>query len=289
MEQPPPSLRELQAWMQAAIMHPMGPTAQASAEHIAGVIQPSARQSAAARLNVYHNAYYARLIDCLRTILPATAELLGEEAFTALAGAYLVQSPSTSYTLGRLADRLLEFLESTQSPADKAQPSAPTWNDFLRDLIRLELAIDEVFDGPGGEDAVPWDTASLSQLAPREALELTLQLDPSVRLLTFSFPLNDFYTSFRQGESPALPPPKRTYLALYRRNYVVRRYPLAAPEYHLLAAVSTGMSLGEALTSAGAEFEGDPAELATAVFAGLRDAVAAGLIAGATHKDATGA
>jgi hypothetical protein len=275
--------------MQATIMHPMGPTAQASAEQIADVIPPSARQSATARLNVYHNAYYARLIDCLRTILPATAELLGEEAFAALAGAYLVQNPSTSYTLARLADRLLEFLESTKQQDVREQLSAPTWNDFLRDLIRLELAIDEVFDGPGGEDAVPWDAASLSQISPREALELALQLDPSVRLLTFSFPLNDYYTSFRQGESPVLPPPERTYLALYRRNYVVRRYPLAAPEYHLLAAVSTGMSLGEALASAGAEFEGDPEELATAVFVGLRDAVAAGLITRTTHQDANGA
>jgi hypothetical protein len=69
-------------------------------------------------------------------------------------------------------------------------------------------------------------------------------------LLSFAFPLNDFYSAFRAGEAPALPSAEPTWLALYRRDYIVRRMPLSQSGFEVLEALSSGESLAAALAIA---------------------------------------
>ncbi len=109
---PMPALDKIQKWMQAAVMHPDGVvegvrSAEARAAIDAGaaeeVVTRSKALTAEERLSIYGNAYYARLMECLREEFPATAHALGEETFNSFAVAYLQSYPSRSYTLCRLA------------------------------------------------------------------------------------------------------------------------------------------------------------------------------------------
>src|SRR5262249_7425234 len=132
-------LDDLQRWMLDAIT---SPTTAASTDKVSEIILPSRQQSSAERLAVYQNAYLARLLEVLCELFPCTRFAVGDELFDRFAAGYLQEYPPHSYTLGRLADKLVEYLAATR-PAD--------WGGFIVELARLEEAIDRIFYGSGPE------------------------------------------------------------------------------------------------------------------------------------------
>lgn len=269
-------LDELQRWMQSVIMHPLGVAAGAgSAEAqrfgtgagIDDVILPGPQQTPVERIGVYGNAYFARLLGVLRDSFPALSYALGQDAFDAFAMQYLHRHPSRSYTLGRLADHFVEFLEATR-PADESgsdttsqknggSEPGPSWPDFLIDLARLEWTIDQVFDGPGPEGQLMLDAGQLQRIGPEDWASVRLRPARGMRLLEFRYPVNDYYTAFRREEQPELPQPEQNFAAIFRRDYIVRRYKLSAEQHSLLTRLVQGDTLGEAITHCVPEWEGD--------------------------------
>lgn len=265
------SLEQLQRWMQVVITHHGGVTAGVtSAEarsaldidrcQLEAVIPASSTQSSFERLGVYANAYYARLLQCLRELFPVCRQAVGDDIFDDFAFGYLQQFPPRSYTLGKLAADFVSYLESTRHDHFADDESALSWSLFVVELAQLEHVIDEVFDGPGIENEPPLRLADLAAI-PME-LWPTVRIVPAVclRLLTFSFPVNDFYGAVRRGESPEVPSPNCSYLAISRRDYVVRRYPLNPAQYTLLHAIVVGDTLGDAVAAAVEQCD-DPSEL----------------------------
>lgn len=249
MSEAPRSLSRLQAWMQQAITHPRSVLAASDPQAIEEQIAASPGQESAARLAIYQQAYFARLLEVMREIFPALVQAIDRETFDALALAYLHEHPPTSYTLNRLPDRFIAFLTATR-PARASD--TPDWADFVISLARLEKAVDDVFDGPGIEGDPPADEALLRALAEStsSSATLTVKLAPCVRLLEFPFPINDYYSAYRLGEPPAMPPPDTTWLALHRQDYVVRRYPLSEAQYAVLTALANGEPLAYAVNDA---------------------------------------
>ncbi len=234
----PAELAGLEQWLLATITDP----APIDAPAVCSRITTGPQQTPAERLSVYGRAYFSRLMDVLCELLPCTRFAVGEEAFGDLAAAYIVRHPPHSYTLARLADRLVEYLEATR-PADAA------WGTFIVELCRWEQAIDRIFDGPGPE-------LLTSFVLPPDADErLVLKLVPGCELLTFQFPVSSFYSDWKAGHRPAWPQPRVQHVALWRRDYVVRRFELSSCQHELLSAIQRGKTLGGALVIA---FGDDP-------------------------------
>jgi len=232
MTVPARSLDQLQRWMLDAITDPSGSDMDREVEQ---TILPSRQQSAPERLAVYQNAYLARLLEVLREQFPCTRFAASDELFDQFAAAYVQVHPPQSYTLGRLADHLPDYLDATR-PAH--------WGAFLVELARLEQVIDRVFDCPGPEGSPPFtfpDDAS-------ESLRLTFV--PGFELHAFHYPVSAYYTDWKAGSEPAWPEPAEQFVALLRREYVVRRYELSRAQYELLANLHAGKTLGEALRAA---------------------------------------
>jgi hypothetical protein len=225
----PLPLAELQRWMLAAITDPAG---AAAGPQLDDVILPSRQQSPAERLAVYSSAYFARLLEVLRELFPCLRYAVGEELFDQFASEYLQAHPPASYTLHRLADRFPEFLEATR-PADDDSLA------FIVDLARLEHAIDQVFDGPGPE------TESAAGGDPAAGVALV----PGLVLLKFRFPASTYFTAWKAGQQPAWPAPGEQYLALLRRDYIVRRHELTPVQFQLLSSLSAGHTLEESLAA----------------------------------------
>jgi hypothetical protein len=220
--------------MLAAITHPRGVLAGSLASAIDELVLPSRQQTAVERLAVYSTAYFARLVEVLRELFPCLRYAVGDDLFAQFAAGYLQQHPPTSYTLHRLAERFAEFLDATR-PADDAAFR------FVVDLARLEHAIDLVFDDDGPEHAAP-------PQAPA-AGDRPLPLVPGFRLLAFDFPVSSYFTAWKAGNQPPWPAPQEQWVALFRRDYVVRRHELMHLQFDLLTMLAGGSKLDDALSA----------------------------------------
>lgn len=261
----------LQRWMQAVIMHPGGVSqgvdsaearrhVEVSIDQLEELICRSESLTSRERLSIYGNAYYARLLECLRSVFPQFAKAVGDDAFDELGVGYLQSYPSRSYTLDALGANFPGYLQETRPDRDAESGQREAWPDFLIELATLEWAIHQVFDGPGDERQAAWNFHSVGQDVASRWPNVRLLPAPSLRLLSFGFPVNDYYTSLRQAtgedDRPAVPDPESTWLALTRRDYVVRRHSLQRPQFALLSQVLSGKNLGHAIVCAATIEEG---------------------------------
>ena len=242
--------------MQAVLMHPDGvegglgsPEAREEIDvgpaDLERVVTRSRALSAADRLGVYCNAYYARLLECLREEFTVLVQVLGRELFDEFAFGYLQAYPSRSYTLNHLGANFPRYLAET-CPADED----PGWAAFLIDLATLERLYGEVFDGPGSEGRQRMPVDRLSAI-PRDAWA-SVRLIPKVelRLVELHSPVHEYISGVRRKEDPTIPSPAETLLAVHRRDYVVRRHLLTRPQFVLLDAIVTGATVGDAIGKA---------------------------------------
>ena len=118
------------------------------------------------------------------------------------------------------------------------------------DLARLEWTIEEVFDAEGNEQQASLSIDSLNAISADQWPAARLILNPSLRLLAFRFPVNDYYTAFRREGGGEIPAPRERWLAIHRREFIVRRHELTFAQYQLLEAIRQGATLGEAIERA---------------------------------------
>ena len=208
---------------------------------IESVVARSQALSSVERLEIYARAYFARLVECLQAEFPVFCEAVGDEAFQRFAVDYLQTNPSRSYTLGRLGAGFADYLKQTRPDDDS------TWPDFLVDLARLEWAFSEVYDGPGIESEPPLDAAKLRTLPAEQWPTARLIAAPCLRLMEFAYPVHGYYTAVRRKQSPLPPEPAPTFLAITRRDFVVRHLELSLVQFQLLGNLLSGQLLGEAI------------------------------------------
>lgn len=270
------SLDQLQRWMQSVITHPAGIEAGVASDssrevidvgagRLDEVVLPSQRLSSADRLRVYGNAYFARLLECLRAEFPAMVKALGEEAFDGLAFGYLLEHPSQSDTLTHLAATLPEYLEETRPPreplesgVDSNEETAPDFADFLIDLARLERTYSEVFDGTGPEATFAPEEEEGGQagglpyegLTAEQFVQSRIVLHECVRLVSLTFPVHEYITAVRHNTEATFPEARPTLLVVTRRDFIVRRLEVSPVQFALLTALQRGDCVGDALLAA---------------------------------------
>lgn len=271
MSKPVHQLDRLQRWMQSVITHPEGVSAgiesdaarahiDIEAAEIETLVNRSRAQDSIERLRVYGNAYYARLIECMAGEFPATQTALGEEAFGGFVMGYLQVSPSTSYTLGELGRGFPDYLFNSRPPREI---EGPDWADFLIELATLELTYSEVFDGPGEEQMELLKADDLLSIAPEKWGDARLQTAPSLRMLKFQFPVQEYASAVRhQQQEATVPQPQETRLAINRRDYIVRRRPLPELAFAILEQLQQGATLADAIGTAVADHDVDMMTLA---------------------------
>jgi hypothetical protein len=230
-------VRELQVWMYEAIAAPQCP------EDTSRLVDPG-------RLEIYRGMYPIRMHEAMEVDYPAIARFLGEEKFHELVARYTGVHPSKSYTLNRLGESFPEFLKD---------------DPFLRDLARLELAMTEVFDE---EESPALDADAIGAVGPDSRLKTIA----AFRLLSFDYPVNDFFQAFRDDEELVEPEPQKTWVAFHRRDYGVHRMTLEERAYDFLSALCDGATIVEAIDGSGATQD--------ELFAWFRDWSAAGIFGG---------
>lgn len=273
-DQNPCNLDQIQQWMQTVIMHPDGIVAGMASERardqididpdqIEKIVRRSHRQTSTERMQIYANAYYARLVECLREEFPALAHTLGEETFDGFAFHYLQEHPSQSYTLAHLGKNFPRYLTETR-PEDLETPSSgPTWVDFLIDVATVERLYSEVFDGPGVEGKPILLQEDLAKIPTEVWPEARLVPVPCLQLVALQYPVHDYISAVRHHEEATIPEASPTFLVVTRREYIVRRTAVSRLEYDLLQALVDGESVGAAIERVASAPDGDIETLET--------------------------
>lgn len=237
----PTSLNGLQRWMLDAISHPEGASkgAQESAA-LSGrsphaVIARSKNLTSRERLDIYASMYFWRLQDCLVEDFPSVQYAVGEHEFAALAKDYVAAHPSRYYNLARLGEHFAKYLRGRTDYRYRL---------FLAELAELERAIEVVFDA---EDAATISKQALKKIPHEQWAEMRLEIIPAFSLHACRYPVNAFVEAVRSDKKPELPERRKTWVAVYRKNYSVWRMDLCEQQFVILKALRLGRSVGTAL------------------------------------------
>jgi hypothetical protein len=251
--------------MAAVVMHPLtraetmprrrsnGVSNLAEAE---AIISPNDRLTSFERLEIYNRQYWFRLYTCFEEDFPGLHAIVGRKRFDALMRAYLTDCPSESFSLRNLGSRLESWLSTHP---DSIEPH----RTLALDMVRLEWAHIEAFDS---EEKPRLSPEALAQLNENS----TLHLQPYLRLLVLSYPVDDLLLHVRteNGSSAsstnnastarrrsrvrqvAALAPQAMHLAVHRHENTVWYKPLSVEDFRLLAALIDGKPLGDAIEHA---------------------------------------
>ncbi len=260
-------LLELQRRMAKALMQPLTGSDRIGLEtrdgqpmriEVSEFITPNDRLTSIERLEIYSRSYWFRVLDSLYDDFPGLRAVLGNRAFHRLSRAYLADCPSQSFTLRNLGSRLEGWLQRNPEYAGSTYGSA--LDPLVRDMVRLEWAHIEAFDG-----------AAEKVLGPEDLLELgpsfRAGLQPYIRLLELEYSVDELRIYVNQASeehgtasNAVLKRPRRNlirrvrrlkrerlFVAVHRLNFTVYYRRIAAEEYGLLNALREGQPIGRAI------------------------------------------
>lgn len=192
----------------------------------------------AEQVGVYMSQYRMRIYDALVADVPGLSRLLGDEAESVLWG-YLKENPPRSWTLNRIADRLVPWLQARGAPGPHIE------------MARLDRAVMAGFEAT---DEEPLEPADLVDMPP-------LELQPHVSLLRLGYDVHAFRTlALFEDQEPEVDPGDFR-VVIYRVKRRMRHLELDEGPFRLLELIDQGHEVSNALEQLITEGF-DPAELA---------------------------
>ena len=223
------SLPELQRAFKHAVMQ-----YQPGAENL-----PAIHGYLSGRIEIYGEAYKARLLEALKTNFPALHRVLGDDAFRELAHRFIDESPS-EYRSIRWFGRELEKIVQD----DEGLLPHPA----LFDLLRMDWALGIAFDAA---DVVPVTESDLQHVTPQDWAALGFAFHPSLTLLKLDWAVEPIWRVVikdkNEDESSETPEPvaHSHYLLIWRQALEAKWRIVDEHEALALNMLGTGKNFGE--------------------------------------------
>ena len=200
-------------------------------------------------LRIYRQAYVGRLVAALRDNFGVLPQVLGDDAFDALAQAYVEAHPSQQPSIRWFGHRLPAFM----AERDDLVP-----HPALTDLARMEWALRTAFDAA---DAQAVGAPALADVAADAWPSLVFDALPSVQLLELGWNVEPVWRALQGldgAEAPDLPEPQPLAhsLLVWRQGLHTRWRSVEPLPARLLHAALRGQCFG-ALCALAAESVGD--------------------------------
>jgi hypothetical protein len=242
------TLREIQHRMGTAVMRPLTEKDDAPRKlksEAEAIIKPNDRLTSLERLEIYSRSYWFRVLDSLVEDFPGVRTIVGVRTFHAISRDYLVEHPSTSFTLRNLGSHFVEWLSRN---VHRAKP----YERLALEMASLEWAHIEAFDGAQKPAVTPEGWA-------RAGEDAVLQLQPYVRLIEAEFAVDDLLLEIRElGDSNrkiancrrkrlAAVHPEPAFIVVHRADFSVCYRRVEVEAFRLLRSLQSGKTLGEAL------------------------------------------
>jgi hypothetical protein len=136
-------------------------------------------------LDVYHHAYRAQLLNCLRDTFEKSWSWLGDDAFEAAARAHVEAHPPHAWTLN-------VYGEGFERTLAELHPDDPE----IAELAWLEWTLRRAFDGPDGGSVDPADLATV------DWDNAVLHLVPTLRLGTATTNCAALWSALAENQTP---------------------------------------------------------------------------------------
>jgi hypothetical protein len=243
------NLRELQTFLYQSITDPDGTKESIGEERglAAGVLEAlvygDERLSTFERVDIYANAYFYRLLDCLGEDFPTTLAVVGTDNFAALVKEYLLEHPPTEPSILYAGLYLADFLND--------HPFAERW-PFIADLARLERAVLDVFHAA---DAPALSLETLHAVPSEEWPALKLRTHLAVEIVHSEWRIADVLHTVEQGREWTDPEHEEASVLVWRQNALINYRNLEPVERDALVIVAKGASFAAVCeaVAAGAE------------------------------------
>jgi hypothetical protein len=243
------NLRELQTFLYQSITDPDGTKESIGEERglAAGVLEAlvygDERLSTFERVDIYANAYFYRLLDCLGEDFPTTLAVVGTDNFAALIKEYLLEHPPTEPSILYAGLYLADFLND--------HPFAERW-PFIADLARLERAVLDVFHAA---DAPALSLETLHAVPSEEWPALKLRTHLAVEIVHSEWRIADVLHTVEQGREWTDPEHEEASVLVWRQNALINYRNLEPVERDALVIVAKGASFAAVCeaVAAGAE------------------------------------
>ncbi|MEP7049346.1 MAG: DNA-binding domain-containing protein [Pseudomonadota bacterium] len=228
------SLRQQQEWFAAIVSTPEAEPAPVDESSAGRLVKPSKTLSSLARIDIYRQGYHARLIECLSDDYPVLQHALGEQAFEALCRSYIAEHPSRAPSLNYFGRHMAEFCrgQALDSPV------------FCSDLAALEWAIVLGIHAPSAA-AIGFD--DLGHVPQERWPGARFTVNPSLKILRLSYPVNAYLQAFRNDAETTVPSPLASAVAVYRTGRSVWRLELELAMVTLVESLARGVTLEAAL------------------------------------------
>jgi hypothetical protein len=250
---PQPSLQTLQSQFQHALL----------SDQALGNDFLSAR--GVAQFGVYRIAYRARLRAALRDNFEVLPLVMGDDAFDALANAYIDAHPSQHYSLRWFGHLLCEFMIGHGELVD---------HPALVDLAQLQWALRHAFDAASAELLT---TADLAAVPAEQWAALRFTLHPSVQRLDLQWAVGPIWHALKSGPTEMGPPePLDHALMVWRLGMNTRWKSLSNTEAEFVKGLQAHGTFGQVCESL-VERVGEEEAAATAV-AHLSELLTSGVI-----------
>ncbi len=244
-------LARLERWFQDEVARPHERRLQSRKRTAAAAhVLPSRSLAPEERLAIYSGGYLSRLIECMQGDFPAVQRIAGERRFAELVRAYLERHPSRHWSLNPLGHAFARFLARGRQRLPRRA--------LLSELAELEWTMQEVFESERDTALAP---AALARIAPESWGARRLVPVRSLRLLAFEHRVNAIATAVRRESE--LPPLGKhpSFVAVYRKDWVVWRMDLERVPFAVLRALCRGRTLEQALAAGARAHRGERAEL----------------------------
>jgi hypothetical protein len=190
------------------------------------------RLSAIERIDIYANAYFYRLLDCLGEEFPATLAVVGSDNFAVLARDYLLRYPPSEPSIIHVGRYLPSFLRNHRL--------AEQWR-FIAELARLERIILDVFHA---RDAPALDVEAIRRIPPQQWPGLKLRAHPAVEIVHGEWRVADVLSAVESGDDWSEPGHQNTAVIVWRQDAQVHYRDLQEVEARALALILEGATFG---------------------------------------------
>ena len=235
----PIDLKQLQSLLYRLITAVSGVAEGLAAERDLGaggldaIVLGDERLSSEARVDIYANMYFYRILDALKEDFPATLAVLGDENFHNLVTGYLLEYPPTDPSITHSGSHLAEYLRD-----HPMRGRAP----FVADLAKLERATVEVFLGP---DAPALDPDALRAVAIEDWPTMKLKLHPSAQILSLDWRVSDLLRAVEEHRPWNPPNQDAVKVLVWRTNARVFHRDLDPTEANAVGATQRSASFAE--------------------------------------------